>query len=174
MKSFGKKALSILKGIAPLAASAIGGPFAGPAMAILSQFTGTDEDHVEDFILSASPDQLLQLKLAETELDRWREEAGIRRDEMEVQDRDSARQLAKDKGIVVQAVLSALYTLGYFGTLFVFITGKASVPPDMVGMVTTLIGALGAAQLQILNFWFGSSRGSKDKTAALVKAANGG
>jgi len=91
-----------------------------------------------------------------------------------VQDRDSARQLAKDKGIVVQAVLSALYTLGYFGTLFVFITGKASVPPDMVGMVTTLIGALGAAQLQILNFWFGSSRGSKDKTAALVKAANGG
>jgi hypothetical protein len=174
MKAFGKKALAILRGVAPLAASAIGGPFAGPAMAILSQFTGTDEDHVEDFILSASPEQLLELKKAEIELDRWREEAGIRRDEMEVQDRESARDLAKEKGITVQATLSALYTLGYFGTLYVFISGKAAVSVDMVGMVQTLIGALGAAQLQILNFWFGSSRGSKDKTAALVKAANGG
>jgi len=173
LKAFGKKALSILKGVAPLAASAIGGPFAGPAMSIIASTLGIGEDKVEDYILSGNPDQLLELKKADMEFQRWMRDADIREDQLHAEDRDSARDLAKDKGIKVQATLSGLYTLGYFGTLYVFISGAAAVDAAMVGMVQTLIGALGAAQLQILNFWFGSSRGSKDKTEALVKAANG-
>ena len=171
MKSLGKKALDILKGIAPLAASAVGGPFAGAAMSIIAKTVGVDEDKVEDFILSASPDQLLELKKAEMELDRWREEAGIRKEELAVQDRQSARQLAMEKGILAQVVLSVGYTIGYFSIMFVFVFGGADVAQEEIGMINTLVGALGAAQLSILNFWFGSSKGSKDKSEALIKAA---
>lgn len=170
MKNFGKKAMDILKGIAPLAASAVGGPFAGAAMSILAKTLGVDEDKVEDYILSASPDQLLELKKAELELDRWREEAGIRKEELAVQDRQSARQLAMEKGILAQVVLSVGYTVGYFSIMFVFVFGGADVAQEELGMINTLIGALGAAQLSILNFWFGSSKGSKDKSEALMKA----
>ena len=170
MKNFGKKAMDILKGIAPLAASAVGGPFAGAAMSIIAKTVGVDDDKVEDFILSASPDQLLELRKAELELDRWREEAGIRVEELAVQDRQSARQLAMEKGILAQVVLSVGYTVGYFSIMFVFVFGGADVAQEELGMINTLIGALGAAQLSILNFWFGSSKGSKDKSEALMKA----
>lgn len=170
MKNFGKKAMDILKGIAPLAASAVGGPFAGAAMSILAKTLGVDDDKVEDFILSASPDQLLELRKAELELDRWREEAGIRVEELAVQDRQSARQMAIEKGLFAQIILSIGYTIGYFGIMFLFVFGVAKVDPEELGMVNTLIGALGAAQLQILNFFFGSSKGSKDKSEALMKA----
>jgi hypothetical protein len=169
MKKFGRKALSILKGIAPLAASAMGGPYAGAAMSILAKNLGVTEDKVEEYILSASPDQLLQLKLAEIELDRWREEAGIRKDEIAAKDRESARDLAKTRGVAIQASLSVLYTVGYFLTLFLFISGWAAVKPDYKEMVMVLIGALASPQLQILNFWFGSSQGSASKTDMLVK-----
>ena len=154
-----------------MAASAVGGPFAGAAMSIIAKTVGVDEDKVEDFILSASPDQLLELKKAEMELDRWREEAGIRKEELAVQDRQSARQLAMEKGILAQVVLSVGYTIGYFSIMFVFVFGGADVAQEEIGMINTLVGALGAAQLSILNFWFGSSKGSKDKSEALIKAA---
>ena len=174
MKSLGKKALSILKGIAPMAASAVGGPFAGAAMSIIAKTVGVDEDKVEDYILSANPDQLLELRKAEIELDRWREEAGIRKEELMVQDRQSAREMAMERGILAQVVLSIGYTIGYFGIMFVFVFGGANVDPEETGMINTLVGALGAAQLSILNFWFGSSKGSKDKSTALIKVAEGG
>jgi hypothetical protein len=114
---------------------------------------------------------LLELKKAEMELDRWREEAGIRKEELAVQDRQSARQLAMEKGILAQVVLSVGYTIGYFSIMFVFVFGGADVAQEEIGMINTLVGALGAAQLSILNFWFGSSKGSKDKSDALMKAA---
>lgn len=169
--NWGKKALDILKGIAPTAAAALGGPYAGPVLAILSGVLDVKPDKVEDYVLSASPDQLLALKQAEIELERWREEAGIRKEELMVQDRQSARQMAVERGIYAQVVLSVGYTIGYFSIMFTFVFGGANVDPEELGMVNTLIGALGAAQLQLLNFWFGSSKGSKDKQDALIKAA---
>jgi hypothetical protein len=116
---------------------------------------------------------LKELKVAEMEFQKHMADLGVRLEELEVEDRGGARQLATEKGIKVQASLSGLYTAGYFGTLGVFIMGWTNIEPSMSGMVVTLIGALGAAQLQILNFWFGSSRGSKEKTEALTMMMNG-
>jgi len=67
-----------------------------------------------------------------------------------------------------QITLSIVYTVGYFGTLASFIFGWAEVAPEYRDMTITLIGALAAPQIQILNFWFGSSAGSKAKTEAIV------
>lgn len=168
MKKFGKAALSILKGIAPLAASAIGGPFAGPALAILSQTLGIKDNEVEDYILSASPDQLLELKKADMQFKQWMRDADIREEQLNIEDRSSARQLARDRGQSIQAMLSVAYTVGYFLTLASFVFGWANVSVEYQDMTMTLIGALAAPQLQILNFWFGSSKGSGDKTSLLA------
>ena len=46
--------------------------------------------------------------------------------------------------------------------------GWANVSVEYQDMTMTLIGALAAPQLQILNFWFGSSKGSGDKTSLLA------
>ncbi len=170
MKGLGKKALKILGGVAPLVASAIGGPFAGPALAIVSKITGISEDKVDDFILSASPDELLQLKDAELEFDKWRIQAGIQVEEIEAKDRDSARSLAKEKGVIIQSTLSAVFIGGYFYMAALLIT--SSIADDMTdfqkGQIGILIGVLTAAIPQILAFWFGSSRGSKEKTEVLA------
>ena len=159
----------LIGGIAPVIGSALGGPMGGVAMKFLAdKFTGGDTGKVEDFLLSASPETLQELKLAEIEFDKHMADLGVRLEELDVQDRSSAREMASARGIYVQAGISCFYTLGYFAVFFAFVFGYAKVPPAYNDMVVALIGALGAAQLQILNFWFGSSRSSKDKTEILM------
>ena len=46
-----------------------------------------------------------------------------------------------------------------------------SSPSGVQNVLFTLLGALGAAFTQVVNFWLGSSKGSSDKTA-LIAAAN--
>jgi hypothetical protein len=46
-----------------------------------------------------------------------------------------------------------------------------SSPNSLQNVLFTLLGALGAAFTQVVNFWLGSSKGSSDKTA-LIAAAN--
>jgi hypothetical protein len=173
--SIGKTLKKLIGGIAPTIGTAIGGPLGGVAMKFLAdKFTEGDTGKVEDFLLSASPDDLKQLKTAEMEFQKHMADLGVRLEELEIEDRESARQLAIEKGIKVQAGLSLAYTAGYFGTLATFILGWAEPSADTQGMITTLIGALGAAQISILQFWFGSSRGSKEKTEALTSIARSG
>jgi hypothetical protein len=174
LKKLGKAALGILKGIAPMAATAVGGPYAGPALAIIAQTVGVPENKVEDFILSGSPSDLLKLKQADIELERWREEAGIRRDKMEFDDTANARVMIKDTGIWVQASLTILFIGGYFGIVFWIVRYglPAEISEFAKGQIAILLGVLTAAIPLILGFWFGSSRGSKEKTQALRDAAN--
>ena len=42
----------------------------------------------------------------------------------------------------------------------------------MTGVFATILGVLTAAIPQILNFWFGSSVGSKEKTSGMNEAAH--
>ena len=167
--SVGRTLKSIVGAIAPTVGTALGGPLAGVAMKFLAdKFTDGDTGSVEDFLLSANPDTLKELKLAEIEFKKHMADLGIKELELDVADRASARDLASKRGIVVQAGLSVMYTFGYFGIFGAFVFGWADVPERYNEMVLTLIGALGAAQLQVLNYWFGSSRGSANKTEILA------
>jgi hypothetical protein len=61
--------------------------------------------------------------------------------------------------------------VGYFWLLAELLSGHIQVAEDVRGLVNTLLGVMTAAQIQIMNFWFGSSAGSKAKTdAQMVKA----
>ncbi len=166
----GKTLKGLLGNLAPTIGAAVGGPMGGVAMKFLAdKFTGGDTGKVEDFLLAASPDQLKELKLAEIEFEREMRELDIDFERLQAQDRDSARSLAKSTTLWPQIVLATLYTTAYISTLWAFLTGSVEIDENYSEMVVSLIGALGAVQVQVLNFFFGSSSGSKEKTIALSK-----
>jgi hypothetical protein len=167
--SLGKKLLGLLGTVAPGIATAVGGPLGGVAMKFLAdKFTGGDTGSVEDFLLSANPDTLKELKIAEIEFDKHMADLGVDLEKIHADDRSSARDLAKSTGIVPQIVMAAVYTIGYFVVMYMFMSGKLQVAPNHEVMFGGLLGILSTAQIQIMNFWFGSSSGSKAKTDAMV------
>lgn len=167
--SFSKTVKGLLKTVAPTLATAIGGPVGGVAVKFLAdKFVGGDTGKVEDFLLAANPEELQKLKIADMEFRQEMRKLDINLEEIASEDRASARDLAKSKGIWPQVTISIVYSAGYFGVMYAFIGGHLQVPPDHASMFNGLLGVLSAAQIQIMNFWFGSSAGSKAKTEAMA------
>ncbi|KKK79434.1 hypothetical protein LCGC14_2833540, partial [marine sediment metagenome] len=165
----GKSLKALLGSVAPLLGVSLGGPMGGVAMKFLAdKFTGGDTGSVEDFLLSANPETLQALKVAELEFKQEMKKLDIDLEQIAADDRSSARDLAKERGITPQVILSVVYTTGYFGVLFMFMTGHLNVPAEYSSMFSGLLGVLSAAQVQIMNFWFGSSSGSKRKTEVIA------
>ncbi len=133
------------------------------------KFTEGDTGSVEDFLLSANPEVLQSLKMANIEFKRDMAKLGVDIEEIAAADRRDARNLAREKGSLPQVILSGVYMVGYFTVIFMFMAGHIEVAPAHDVMFGTLLGVLTTAQVQIMNFWFGSSAGSKQKTAALTK-----
>jgi hypothetical protein len=166
----------IIKSLAPTLGAAIGGPFGGAAVQFaVEKLTGEKIPDssagmkvLEQFVLGASPDQLAQLKTIENAFLLKMEELGIRKEELNAQDRDSARKLAISRGMTPQVVMSTIYTTGYFILLYLFLLGDTNIPVGQETLAISLISILAGSQVQIMNFWFGSSSGSKDKTIAGV------
>jgi hypothetical protein len=172
--SIGKALKGLLKTVAPTIATAVGGPLGGVAMKFLAdKFTGGDTGSVEDFLLSADPQALKALKVADMEFQKEMRSLDIDLERVHALDRDSARGLAKSKGIWPQVVISAVYSVGYFVVVYMFMAGHIQVAPEHNVMFGGLLGVLTTAQVQIMNFWFGSSSGSKEKTQVLANGKSG-
>lgn len=158
--------------VAPGLATALGGPLAGQAVSVITAALGLGPSEEEKAIqiLQQSPDALLKLKLAEIDFQKFLKDAGIRTQELDTKDRDSARILAAAKGMFPQVTLSIVYTVGYFTMVFGMMTGSLHIPSASgeQALFAGIVGVMTGAQVQILNFWFGSSSGSanKDKTIA--------
>lgn len=165
----------VVGAVAPTVGAALGGPFGGLALKFLAdRFVGGDTGRVEEFLVAATgdPDKVLELKKAEVEFQKFLREAGIREAELEVRDRESARDMAKSQGIKFQAGLSAIFIIGYFIILgSFFVSGGVELAEGMIQPFLILLGVLTASVPQILAFWFGSSRGSKDKDDAVASLA---
>lgn len=169
--SLGKTVKGLLQTVAPTIATAVGGPLGGVAVKFLAdKFVGGDTGKVEDFLLSANPDQLADVKKADMEFQREMRKLDIDLEKVHADDRDSARQMATSRGVVPQLTLSVIYTVAYGFVLWFFLSGQVTVPLDQKTLFGSLLGVLTAAQIQIMNFWFGSSSGSKQKSEAMAAA----
>lgn len=149
-----------LKSVAPALASAMGGPLAGAAVGVIAKVFGHDKataDQVSALISGANPNQLLALKKADQEF-------AVQMKKLDVKDRDSARNLGQAVGILPQVILSSLYTAGYFFMIAEIMTGHVSIPDELNNPFNILLGIMTTAQIQIMNFWFGSSSGSQEKS----------
>lgn len=168
----------IVENVAPIIGTALGGPFAGAATKFLSEKLlgnpDASETVVKQAILTASPEQLSKLKELDGvfSLEMKKLEVDVFR--LAYSDKENARDLFKIS-IWPQITFSAIFVIGYFIVLGLLLESPDVLPTNnqmLVGVFTTVFGVLTAAIPQILNFWFGSSLGSKEKTSGLSKAAN--
>lgn len=152
--------------VAPGIATALGGPLAGVAVSMATKGLGLvdgDEGALASAVASGDPNILVKLKEIERDFQIELKRMDISMRELEVQDRDSARTLAIKTTVTPQVVLSTVYTVGYFGMVYMLFTGQVEIPVEQADLAKSMIAIMTAAQLQIMNFWFGSSAGSKAK-----------
>ena len=83
------------------------------------------------------------------------------------EDRDSARKMQMETRDWIPRALALSVTVGFFGILAWLLT--KGVPPTGSETLIYMLGALGTAWTGIVQFYFGSSAGSKAKTDALAK-----
>ena len=164
MSDIKDKAKQVLGTLAPMLGSALGGPFGGVAGKILADALNVEPGRVQDLLVNVTPEHVEKIKAAELDFEMFMEDAGIRREELSVDDRKDARLLAREMGLVAQYVLGTVYTVGYFVLLYGVFSGSLSIPAESTQVVTILLGVLSAGQTQIFNFFFGSSAGSQQKT----------
>lgn len=163
---------ALIKSVAPVLGTALGGPLVGTAVKFIGEAVFGNPDMSESdlaaAIASASPEQLLKLRQSDNEFKVKMKELDVDVFRLEVSDRNSARQMAMTN-MRPQIILSTIYTLGYFGCIYVVMSGDLKIPADIMTLASGLIGVMTAAQIKIMDFWFGSSYGSKEKTALMGK-----
>jgi hypothetical protein len=157
--------LGILKGIAPVLATAVAGPAGGAAVGWIASKLGIDDATVEGVTqaLTSNPEMTMKLKELDFEYAK-----------LEQQDRDSARKAYAevatsqyatklDKMVVPILALGTVALAFLFIGILIFI----DVATDQQQMIIFALGFITSSAGQVLSFYFGSSQGSKDKTKEL-------
>jgi len=157
--------LSILKGIAPVLATAVAGPAGGAAVGWIASKLGIDDATVEGVTQALTGSPELTMKLKELDLEYAK---------LEQQDRDSARKAYAevatsehstklDKAVVPILALGTVALAFLFIGILIFI----DVASDQQQMIIFALWFITSSAGQVLSFYFGSSQGSKDKTKEL-------
>ena len=157
--------LNLLKGIAPGLATAVAGPLGSLAITALADKFGVTDD-VNAIAKAISGDPEAAVKLAEIDL---------RQFEMENADRDSARKREADVaaagGSRLAQLVVPILALGTVSLTFIFIGILLfkEISSAQQQLVIFALGYATAAAQQVLSYYFGSSKSSQDKTAAMSK-----
>jgi len=159
----------LLGQVAPSIATALGGPLAGMAVKTLSSVllgheNGTEEQ-ISEAMASATPEQLAAIKKIDADFKVRMKELDIDLERVSAGDRDSARKMQTETKDWVPKVLAIVITLGFFGILIWMLLN--GMPQTGTEALLMMLGALGTAWTGVVNFYYGSSAGSKAKTDAL-------
>jgi len=159
----------LLGQVAPSIATALGGPLAGMAVKTLSSVllgheNGTEEQ-ISEAMASATPEQLAAIKKIDADFKVRMKELDIDLERISAGDRDSARKMQTETRDWVPKVLAIVITLGFFGILIWMLLN--GMPQTGTEALLMMLGALGTAWTGVVNFYYGSSAGSKAKTDAL-------
>jgi hypothetical protein len=164
---------SIVGTVAPGIATMLGGPLAGMAVRALgSALLGDEnasEDAVETAVLQANPEALAKVRVADKELTAKLAQAGVDLERMAKEDRAGARAMAISTTLKPQVILAGIFIAGFVAILWTVFSGQIALDDTGGKIAMMLIGILAAGVTQIMNFFFGSSSGSKEKTILLGK-----
>lgn len=157
--------LSILKGIAPVLATAVAGPAGGAAVGWIASKLGIDDATVEGVTQALTGNPEMTMKLKELDLEYAK---------LDQQDRDSARKAyaevaTSEYATKLDKAVVPILALGTVGIAFLLIgiLMFKNVPTDQQQIIIFALGFITSASSQVLSFYFGSSQGSKDKTKEL-------
>jgi hypothetical protein len=162
----------ILGNLGCTALGTVAPPFGGMAAKVLKDVLNLDEKATEPEIITAvsnaTPEQLGVLKDAENKFKIDMEKLGVNVLKLDKEDRDSARDMKIKTKSYMPDVLSVMITAGFFAVLYLITTNvmPEGAPRDAV---LIMFGALASAFTQVVNFWLGSSDGSKAKTDLMGK-----
>jgi hypothetical protein len=158
---------------APAIAGALGGPLAGAAVERLSRaiFGSEDKDEgaLEDALKTATPDQFAEILKADHEFAVALRQAAVEEERIAAGDRASARSRQQAMGDLTPAVLGALIIAGFFIVLAAML-GR-TLPPGAETEFSIMLGALATMTAAVVNYFFGSSAGSKEKTKLMLRSA---
>jgi hypothetical protein len=154
--------LGLLKGVAPVLATAVAGPAGGAAVGWIASKLGIDDATVEGVTQALTGNPEMTMKLKELDLEYAKLDAA---------DRDSARQAyatvaTSEHATKLDKSVVPILALGTVSLAFMFIAILMfrDVPVDQQQMVIFALGFITSSAGQVLSFYFGSSQGSKDKT----------
>jgi hypothetical protein len=163
----------------PILANAILPGTGGLASSLISGVLGCEDspEAIQQSIRPLTPAQITALKKVEMDHRDRLIELSIKQDEVQIKAIDDARQREM---AVVKATGKKdwnLYILAYAIVLgFSFIVGLMifkKLPAESMGPVNQLFGFLGAGFMGVINYFFGSSKSSADKTALMASTRNG-
>ena len=166
------KLTEFIQGVAPTVASAILGPLGGVAVAGLGKIFGVESASVEAVTQlfqdgKMTPEQLAEIKKMELEFKAREQELGFSYADLEYKNTDSARKMQMETHSTFPATLSGVISVGFFAVLFwmLFDPTVVNSPPLLI-----MLGALGSAFGAVINFWLGSTSGSKAKDQLLAQS----
>ena len=155
---------------APGLAHALGGPLAGAAVEQLSRAVfGEDamsEQALADALERAGPEALLALKQAEQQFQLALRQASVEALRIDAGDRANARERQVRMQDWTPSVIGAFVILGFFVVLGVMVARK--LPPGAETEFSIMLGALATMTAAVVNYFFGSSAGSKEKTRLMA------
>lgn len=182
----------LVGGIAPILGTALGGPLAGEAISMLGQALGLGADATETDVAAVvtsnklSGEQIVAMQQADQDFKVRME--GLRIDVLKlnqaadaalIADTASAREtFGGNENVFVLGV----WILGTFALLmatvlvglFFLMTGRVNVDPGVLTacgtLIGTIVGYVAANAQQVVSFFYGSSKGSKDSGAAIGQA----
>lgn len=162
-----------LVGIAPGLAAAMGGPLAGAATERLAEavlgHTATRPgatEALERSILAADPETIAAVRKAEWAFGAAVLEASQAARETAAADRADARARHIAMRDATPAVLGIAVIGGFFSVLIVMLVRE--LPPQAETEFSIMLGALATMTAAVVNFFFGSSADSREKTQIMA------
>ena len=161
--------LETISKVAPVVASALGGPLAGVAVTALGELFGISEptqSKIQAVIENGqmTGEQITAIRTLEMQLKADEAERGFRYSELEFKDTANARQLKIATGSLFPELLSTFVSLGFFGVL-AWMLYKPSAMESQPLLI--MLGTLGAAFGSVIAYWLGNNKGS-DRTKELL------
>jgi len=170
---------SIVKTVAPMLGTALGGPFGGIAGSLISKALGTPDakdDTLSAAIQNATPDQLAAIQKVENDFKIQMAQMGFQDEEaldkIAADDRASARTMEDTTQAKTPYIGFYLLTAGFFGLLGLMLFH--GIPEVNKAVLYTMVGSLGTVWIQSANFLYGSNHMDADTKKMLYNSVPNG
>lgn len=163
-----------LKTLAPMLGTALGGPLGGAAASFIADKLGIESKTIEavsDVLNTGklSPEQITSIKAAEIDFQKFLEQNKIDLAKLDVQNTQGARDMQIAVKSWTPDILAIVIVTGFFAILTLMMMGILKVSDQQALLI--LLGSLSAGFGAVLNFFFGSSRGSQNKDVLLANSS---
>lgn len=166
----------VIADLAPSLAHALGGPLAGAAIAQISRAIfgapSEDEEAIASALEALSPVQAAALRRAEMEFTVALREANVEDARIAAGDRADARAREIALGDWTPSIIGSLIIVGFFLVLGAMLARR--IPAGAETEFSIMLGALATMTAAVVNYFFGSSAGSKEKTRLMITPRNDG